>query len=119
RPRGVFDLPGKQERLTALEARASEPGFWDDSRTAQDVLREADGLRAEQVLWSGLLARTDDLETALELAQEAGDAELEAEVDRTVDALERDFNRERTQLLFNGEEDGRAAIPSHSARRRG
>src|SRR6185503_7911970 len=111
RPRGVFDLPGKQERLTALEARASEPGFWDDPRTAQDVLREADGLRAEQELWSGLLARTDDLETALELAQDAG----EAEVDRTVDALERDFNRERTQLLFNGEYDERPAILSISA----
>src|SRR6185503_6065778 len=89
RPRGVFDLPGKQERLTALEARASEPGFWDDSRTAQEVLREADGLRAEIELWTALLARTDDLETALELGQEAGDAELEAEVDRSVDDLER------------------------------
>jgi peptide chain release factor 2 len=79
------------------------------------VLREADGLRAEIELWTGLLARTDDIETGLELAQEAGDAELEAEVDRTVDELERDFARERTTLLFSGEYDDRPAILSISA----
>jgi peptide chain release factor 2 len=62
-----------------------------------------------------VLARADDLETTLELAQESGDAELEAEVDRGVDDLERDFARERTQLLFSGEYDDRPAILSISA----
>jgi peptide chain release factor 2 len=79
------------------------------------VLREADGLRAEIERWSGLLARADDLDTTLELAQESGDAELEAEVDRSVDELERDFSRERTQLLFSGEYDHRPAILTISA----
>jgi peptide chain release factor 2 len=79
------------------------------------VLREADGLRSEIELWSGLVARADDLETTLELAQESGDAELEAEVDRGVEALETDFARERTELLFSGEYDGRPAILSISA----
>jgi len=79
------------------------------------VLRDADGLRAEIELWTGVLARVDDLETTLELAQESGDAELEAEVDRSVDELERDFARERTQLLFSGEYDERPAILTISA----
>jgi peptide chain release factor 2 len=79
------------------------------------VLREADGLRAEIEKWSGLLARAEDLDTTLELAQESGDAELEAEVDRTVDDLDRDFARERTELLFSGEYDSRPAILSISA----
>ena len=79
------------------------------------MLRDADGLRAEIELWTGVLARVDDLETTLELAQESGDAELEAEVDRSVDELERDFARERTQLLFSGEYDERPAILTISA----
>ena len=62
-----------------------------------------------------MLKRVDDLETTLELAQESGDAELEAEVDRSVDDLEKDFARERTQLLFSGEYDGRPAILTISA----
>jgi peptide chain release factor 2 len=79
------------------------------------VLRDADGLRAEIELWTGILKRVDDLETTLELAQESGDAELEAEVDRTVEDLEKDFARERTQLLFSGEYDERPAILTISA----
>jgi peptide chain release factor 2 len=40
---------------------------------------------------------------------------LSAELDREGAALERDFARERTQLLFNGEHDERAAILTISA----
>ena len=79
------------------------------------MLREADGLRAEIERWSGILGRADDLDTTLELAQESGDAELEAEVDRSVGDLEADFARERTELLFSGEYDARPAILSISA----
>ena len=79
------------------------------------MLREADGLRVVIERWSGILARADDLETTLELAQESGDAELEAEVDRSVGELESDFGRERTELLFSGEYDARPAILSISA----
>jgi peptide chain release factor 2 len=66
-------------------------------------------------LWSGLLARAADLEATAELVLESDDPELSAELDREGAALERDFARERTQLLFNGEHDERAAILSISA----
>jgi peptide chain release factor 2 len=115
RPRGVFDLPVRQGRLSELEALTQESGFWDDQRAAQKALREADGLRSEVELWSSLLARAGDLETTAELVLESNDPDLSAELDREGAALERDFNRERTQLLFNGEYDERAAIVTISA----
>jgi peptide chain release factor 2 len=79
------------------------------------VLREADGLRSEIELWSSLLARAGDLETTVELLAESNDPELSAELDREGAALEQDFGRERTQLLFNGEHDDRGAILTISA----
>ena len=79
------------------------------------MLREADGLRADIELWTGLLARAADLETTVELAQEAGDAELEAEAERATEELDRDFAQQRTQLLFSGEYDERPAILNISA----
>jgi peptide chain release factor 2 len=91
------------------------PEFWDDQRTAQRVLREADGLRSEIELWRGLERRAEDILTTLELVEESADAELTAELDREATALERDFNRERTQLLFSGEYDDRGALLSISA----
>jgi peptide chain release factor 2 len=115
RPRGVFDLPAREARLATLEALTGDPGFWDDQRAAQKVLREADGLRSEVELWKGLLARAANLETTVELLAESDDPELSAELDREGAALETDFGRERTQLLFNGEHDERAAILTISA----
>ena len=52
---------------------------------------------------------------ALELLADSPDAELEAELDRNAAALEKDFGRERTALLFSGEHDERSAILSISA----
>jgi peptide chain release factor 2 len=66
-------------------------------------------------LWRGLEARADDVLTTLELVDESGDAELTAELDREVAALEADFGRERTALLFSGEYDQGGAILSISA----
>ena len=59
--------------------------------------------------------RAADLETTVELAQEAGDAELEAEADKATEELEREFATQRTQLLFSGEYDERPAILNISA----
>src|SRR4029079_16222916 len=52
---------------------------------------------------------------AIELLQEAPDAELEAELERDAASLETDFRRERTALLFSGEYDERPALLSISA----
>jgi peptide chain release factor 2 len=51
----------------------------------------------------------------LELVEESGDPELTAELDTVADALEGDFERERTALLFSGEYDDRSALLSISA----
>jgi peptide chain release factor 2 len=51
----------------------------------------------------------------VELVAESPDAELEAELDRDTGALETDFERERTALLFSGEYDERPAILTISA----
>jgi peptide chain release factor 2 len=66
-------------------------------------------------MWRGLLARAADLEAAVELIDETPDDDLEAEVDLDAAALEKDFRRERTALLFSGEHDERSAILSISA----
>ncbi|MFL5681069.1 MAG: peptide chain release factor 2 [Chloroflexota bacterium] len=115
RPRGVFDLETKERRAAELEALTSAPGFWDDQSAAQKVLREADSLRSEITLWRDLASRADNLLTTLELVEESGDEELTTELGREAAALESDFARERTQLLFSGEYDDRGALLSISA----
>jgi peptide chain release factor 2 len=78
-------------------------------------MREAEGLRGELALWGELNERAGDLLAALELIAETPDAELEAELERDAAALETDYRRERTALLFSGEYDDRPALLSISA----
>ncbi len=66
-------------------------------------------------MWRDLQSRADDLLAAVELLNEGPDADLEAELERDADALETDFRRERTALLFAGEYDDRNALLMISA----
>ena len=66
-------------------------------------------------MWRGLEARADDLLATLELVEESADPELTAELDREAAALDEEFGRERTALLFSGEHDHRSALLSISA----
>ncbi|MGD8684607.1 MAG: peptide chain release factor 2 [Chloroflexota bacterium] len=115
RRRGVFDLPGKTEELAALDELASQPDFWLDSREAKRVLRKADGLREELDAWNGLIARADDLAELAELAAETADDELESGVETEYAAIDDDYERMRTSLLFAGEYDDSDAFISISA----
>jgi peptide chain release factor 2 len=115
RHRGVFDLPGKQSELTALDEQASQPNFWADTREAKRVLREADGLRQELAAWNGLVSRADDLAELSEMAVGSGDAELESGVESEYREIDRDYQRLRMGLLFSGEYDASDAIISISA----
>ena len=78
-------------------------------------MREAQGLREEVELWEGLARRASDLEDLVTLVEDAPDPEIEAEIARDAEALEKDFARERTLLLFSGEYDAGSAILTISA----
>jgi peptide chain release factor 2 len=115
RRRGGFDLAAKAKELAALDERASQPEFWNDSRDAKRVLRSADGLRDELDTWNALIARTDDLAELAELADETADTELEAGVESEYKAIAADYERLRTSLLFSGEYDDSDAYIGISA----
>jgi len=79
------------------------------------VLRAADGLRDELEAWNGLIGRADELAELAELAADSGDADLEDEIEPEFKAIEADYERMRTSLLFSGEYDDSDAFISISA----
>jgi peptide chain release factor 2 len=82
---------------------------------AQKVLREAEGLREEITLWRSLDKRAGDLIELTELLAETPDPETEADVEREAETLRREFERERTLLLFSGDYDAKDAVLTISA----
>jgi peptide chain release factor 2 len=91
------------------------PGFWDDQRAAQRVLREAEGLREELALWRDLESRAQSTLELLDLAQEESDQSVLDDVSREASDLEAEYSVARRNLLFSGDYDNRNALLTISA----
>ena len=108
---GVFDLDVKEQEITNLEKRASKGGFWDNSETAQEAMRQLAALREEVEQWQTLERRTGD---ARELA-ELDDGSLTDELWTETGDLERAIERLEFHLLFSQPYDrGDAILAIHA-----
>ncbi|MGI8928896.1 MAG: peptide chain release factor 2 [Candidatus Limnocylindrales bacterium] len=112
---GRLDLDAKTATLRDLDVQSSAPDFWSDQRAAQQLLRNAEGLREEVGTWRNLVQRADDLRELAELTVDADDAEMASGLASEMAALEKEFGRLRTSLLFSAPYDERNAIVSISA----
>lgn len=107
---GVFDIPGKIERVAELDAQIQQPDFWDDPQSAQKVMQEVSSLREKVEVWEAIGRRAHD---ALDLHSMADDdPALLAELEGEASALEADLNRREFDLAMSGAHDGSGAILS-------
>ncbi len=98
---GGFDVDAKSEKLASLEEAAAVPGFWDDAKAAQAVMREITKLRNQVGIWEKLSSR---LAETRELA-ELDDEDLAEELGRELQTLEVEVNDLEFQTLFSGQYD--------------
>ncbi|HVB30300.1 MAG TPA: peptide chain release factor 2 [Gemmatimonadaceae bacterium] len=112
---GIFDIDGKRETLTGLEARMAEGGFWNDQEAAQKVVQQVKALRGWVEPFRTL---GDRVRSGIELA-EMLDAEPEdemaAELDRDTARLGEDVEAFRLRSLLSGPDDFRDAQVEISA----
>jgi peptide chain release factor 2 len=89
----------------ALEAKANEPGYWDDQANAQATNRKAAELRAEIATHAGILEELEEAEAGNELALDAADEEMAAEVARSLKGVSRRIDELELSSWFTGEFD--------------
>jgi peptide chain release factor 2 len=110
----IFDAAQSRERLKALETRISDPNFWNNQETAQEVLR--DRKRAEDQIGADtrLTSLSGDIETYINLAHEETNAEqkndLLKELDRELNTADSYIAELETKTLLSGETDHLNAI---------
>ena len=63
----------------------ASPSFWDDNRRAQELIRERADISRTLVRVKELTSQAEDLAVMLELAAEAADGSLDAEISDSVD----------------------------------
>ncbi|PYN27075.1 MAG: peptide chain release factor 2 [Candidatus Rokuibacteriota bacterium] len=109
---GIFDVPTKEQRLAALDSEMAKPSFWEDNRHAQEVIRERTELSRLVARVKELAAKAEDLAVLLELAEEATDGSLDAEIADGVAGLRKDLEEFELKIMLSGPHDTKAAIVS-------
>ncbi|WP_225048832.1 peptide chain release factor 2 [Lacticaseibacillus kribbianus] len=108
--RGSLDLDALNERIAENEGRMAEPGFWDNRQRAQEVIDANNALKTKHDNFIELQDALDDLDVAFELLQEEQDADLHAEVEQDLTALQERMTRYELTLLLSGPYDANNAI---------
>ncbi len=95
-----------QAELKKLQSASQESGFWDDSASAQDIMKQIAKLEARVKPWLALqkgIAETNDM---LKL----NDSSLKTELSKQLDELQTQYNTLKEELKFNGSYDDHGVI---------
>ena len=98
----VFDLPDKEATIGRMERAASEPGYWDDPRRAQEEMRSLGRLKETVNLWRDLASQASTLLELTELELEEGDDSLLEQIGSDALQLSKTLAREEIALTLGG-----------------
>jgi peptide chain release factor 2 len=88
------------------------PAFWEDNRRAQELIRERTDLQRLVTRMGELGRQAEDLPVMLELAQEAGDGSLDAEIEQGLARLRKELEEFELKVMLSGPHDAKTAVLS-------
>ncbi|MGH6827966.1 MAG: peptide chain release factor 2 [Rhizomicrobium sp.] len=92
-------------RLDELNARAEDPGLWNDPARAQKVMRERQKLDSSLSAVKRLENELNDATGLIEMAAAENDGALETEAENVIVGLQRQAQQLRLQSMLSGEAD--------------
>ena len=107
---GFFEVVQQEETLRKLEARMTEPGFWDDRDHAQQTIDQMKTVKTTVEPWKVVCKHLDDLEVMEELLSEEEDTDLAEELRAEVVKMEREVERLEFASTLSDPEDKLGAI---------
>lgn len=102
---GIFDYPGKAERLTEVERELEQPDVWNDPERAQALSKERARLVETVSILRECSSGLDDAGELLEMAAQEDDAGAVRELEGDVERLEKRLAALEFQRMFSGEMD--------------
>ncbi|HBL39321.1 TPA: peptide chain release factor 2 [Candidatus Uhrbacteria bacterium] len=106
---GYFDLSASKEKVTGLELKMAEPGFWNDQETARRVSQEAAGLKGEVEEMESAQKKLQELGDYVKLAEEEGELSAFTEASADMEELTHKLDAIEMRTLLGGEHDKRNA----------
>lgn len=97
-----------EKDLAALQQQTGDPKLWDDQNRAQGLMKEQSALEARITTWREIEQSVKDIQELLAM----NDPSIEKDLTAQLKHAQKQFDTQKTELLFNGPLDGRAAIIS-------
>ncbi len=102
----TLKIEEKRSCMEQLQLKMSEPGFWDNSKAASDVVSELKEAKADVDRWDDLNKRLCDLKELVSLC----DGSLQADIIKEEKKLQTDCGKLKLRILFSGKFDNTNAI---------
>lgn len=99
-----------ESEIQKLEEQSTKVDFWDDMKKSQKVLQKMSFLKNRLVNYKKLVSLFDDTLTFIELANEGEDLTLLPELQRNINEIKTELNRQRLETLLTGDYDSKNAI---------
>ncbi len=110
--RDALAIDRLSDEIAELEARAQEPGFWDNAPRAQQVQTRMKQMQKKIDRYNTMITAYEDLQVLCELGAEAEDKDIAEEIGEGLEQLLADYEKLRLETLFTGEYDKNNAILS-------
>ena len=104
-----FDRAGLEKELHELECKMQEPGFWDDSKKAEEVTKKSKLIKDKIENYDKLKSQLDDIEVLKDIMEE-DDIESANEIIQTIKSIEHEIEDYNMKILLSGEYDKNNAI---------
>jgi peptide chain release factor 2 len=106
----ALNIEAAKKELDEIEKTTSDPEFWNRPDAGKEILTRQSALKARVADAAVLEEYRDDAATLIEIAVEAGDQEMAAEVEQALEKLEKTVEIQRLAALLTGEYDKNNAI---------
>ena len=109
---GALNIETMKEQLMELQETMNEPDFWNDLERSTSVSKKVRVIENKLEHYNKLIARADDVEATMELAEEMEDEDLVAEAGEEIKKLQEDLAQLRLETLLRGDYDNHNAYLS-------
>ena len=104
-----FDRARLERELHELECKMQEPGFWDDSKKAEEVTKKSKLIKDKIENYDKLNSQLEDVEVLKEMMED-DDEESANEIIETIKSIESAIDDYNMKILLAGEYDKNNAI---------
>ena len=109
---GIFDVTGKETRLAVIDEEMAKASFWEDTRKAQSMVQERADLARTLGTLKDLVRQTEDARTLWEMATEAADESMTAEIQEALRGAKDALEAFELKIILSGPQDRKNVILS-------